>query len=461
MKTLIVDDEDTARYGIRKALRVRGTIYEAATLQAAKRILLEEQPQLILLDLNLAGEDGFEVLQQSTRLDSPPKVIVITAHGNEQIAVQAMKRGAFDYLAKPFDIDELRLVVRNAVDQIQLLQENRQLKTELAATSGYGEMIGTSDSMQKVYEMIDRVAETDVTVLLTGESGSGKELVAREIHRRSMRSDNTLVSVNCAAIPDTLIESELFGHEKGAFTDASNKRTGKFERAQDGTLLLDEIGDMALETQAKLLRVLEDKTIERLGGDTTIPVDVRIISATNQDLAELVAEKRFREDLYYRLEVVRIEIPPLRQRREDIPQLVKYFLEAFSLKHKRPLPEVTSEALNWLVRYNYPGNVRQLKNIMERTLILSTGEQIDKKDLPNEVRFFVPSQEADASGKSLEPFFNLDYKSARETFESRYLIWNLREHQNNITHTAEAIGIHRQSLQQKIKDLSLRELMDE
>ncbi|MFQ5739245.1 MAG: sigma-54-dependent transcriptional regulator [Acidobacteriota bacterium] len=460
MKILIVDDEETARYGIRKSLGIRGKLYEAANLRAAGKILEDETLDLVLLDLNLGGENGFELFEQIQQQESAPKVIIITAHGNEKTAVEAMKRGAFDYLAKPFDIDELRLLVRNVAEQVQLRRENQTLKAKLAASSGYGEMIGSGEAMMKVYDLIDKIAETDVTVLLTGESGSGKELVAREIHRNSPRVAAALVSVNCAAIPENLMESELFGHEKGAFTGATQKRIGKFEQARGGTLFLDEIGDMAPDTQAKILRALEEKRIERLGSNEAIDVDVRIISATNKDLKQMVADREFRADLYYRLEVIRLDVPPLRRHKEDIPALINYFLNLFAHKHGRERPDLTARAMARLATYHYPGNVRQLRNMLERLLILNSDGPIDEKDLPEEVRFFVPSQEVDFSGRSLEPFFSLDFKNAREAFEVKYLLWKLRQHENNITHTAEAIGIHRQSLQQKIKDLGLRRLMD-
>ncbi len=461
MKLLIVDDEEAARYGIRKALQVRGRVFEAANLQAARKILADEEPDLVLLDLNLDGQDGLELLEDTGRSDPAPKVIVITAHGSERVAVEAMKKGAFDYLAKPFDLDELRLLARNALEQIELRRENRVLRAELAAVTRHGEMIGASDAIQRVFSLLDRVAATDVTVLLSGESGSGKELVAREIHRRSSRSAADLVNVNCAALPENLIESELFGHEKGAFTGAAERRVGKFEKARCGTLFLDEIGDMALETQAKILRALESKSIERLGGNEPIPVDVRIISATNRDLKKMVEERTFREDLYYRLEVVRVEIPPLRQRKGDIPLLVGHFRDLFAQRHGRPTPEISPQAMARLTAYSWPGNVRQLRNIMESLVVLTTDGRIEEKDLPDEVRFYVPSQEIDISGNRLEPLLQMDYKTARESFELKYLLWQLRQHENNITHTAEAIGIHRQSLQQKIKDLSLRDWMED
>ncbi|HSR51623.1 MAG TPA: sigma-54 dependent transcriptional regulator [Acidobacteriota bacterium] len=456
MKILIVDDEETARYGMRKTLKVRGKVFEAGNLTAARRIFEEERPELVLLDLRLEGEDGFDLLDELMARSDPPMVIVITAHGNEKIAVEAMQRGAFHYVAKPFDIDELRLIVRNAAQQIELRQENVNLKAELAAASGYGDLIGSSEAMKQVYQLVEKVAETDVTILLTGESGSGKELVAREIHRRSPRSDKRLVCVNCAAIPENLIESELFGHEKGAFTGATQSRTGKFEQADGGTLFLDEVGDMPAETQAKILRVLEDGRIERLGGDRSIEVDVRLISATNRDLKQMVSEGDFREDLYYRLEVVQIEVPPLRLRRQDIPALVQYFSQIFAAKHERPQPEFSDEAMARLSAFHFPGNVRQLRNIVERLVVLGNQETIQVEDLPDEVVHYLPGSGVDTSGQQLEPFFQLDFKEAREEFEKRYLRWQLREHDHNITHTAQAIGIHRQSLQQKMKDLDLR-----
>ncbi len=459
MKILIVDDEETARYGLRKTLQVKGRILEAAGLAEARRIRESEQPELILLDLNLGGENGFDLLDELMAESNPPKVIVITAHGTERIAVEAMKKGAFDYVAKPFEIDELRLIVRNAWQAIHLQHENRSLRAELAAATGFGDMIGQSTAMKSVYSLIEKVAETDVTVLLMGESGSGKELVAREIHRRSGRADGKLVCVNCAAVPENLIESELFGHEKGSFTGATERRIGKFEQARRGTLFLDEIGDMPLEAQAKILRVLEERTIERLGGRDPIAVDVRIISATNKDLKQRTAEVKFREDLYYRLEVVTIEIPPLRRRREDVPLLLDYFGGVFAEKHARPKPRFAPDAMSQLISYPFPGNVRQLRNLVEKIVVLGSEGLVELNDLPDQIQSYLPGEDVDTSGLSLEPFFSMEFRSAREQFERRFLMWKLREHHHNITHTAEAIGIHRQSLQQKIKDLGLRDFV--
>ncbi len=455
MQILIVDDEETARYGIGRALASSGSAREARNLTEARKVLKSHPVELVLLDLNLGSENGFDLLEELQRHDPRPHVIVITAHGSERTAVQAMKKGAFNYLAKPFDVDELRLLVGSVKDQIELERQNRSLRAELAASSGYGDLIGSSGAIQAVYALIDRVAETSVTVLLTGESGSGKELVAREIHRRSTRKEGPLVSVNCAAIPADLIESELFGHEKGAFTGATDQRVGKFEQAHGGTLFLDEIGDMPPETQAKILRILEDGQVQRLGGRQTVAVDVRILSATNKNLPALVGDKKFREDLYYRLHVVEIDIPPLRKRPEDIPSLVTYFLQICAEKHGRPFPRLEPGVLGKLVQYSYPGNVRQLRNIVERLVVLQSGDQIGQADLPDEVQFFVPSDQADSSGTGVSQFFNLNYKEAKKAFEVRYLRHALNQHDNNITHTAEGIGLHRQSLQQKIKLLDL------
>jgi DNA-binding NtrC family response regulator len=456
MKILIVDDEETARYGMRKILASSGEILDAADLTSARQLVAEEVPDIVLLDLNLGGEDGFDLLHEIEASESPSLVIIITAHGNERVAVEAMKKGAYDYLAKPFEIDDLRLAVRNAQEQVQLRKENRRLKEQLAAATGFGDIVGRSSPMRNVFDMVEKVSGTDVTVLLTGESGAGKELVALELHKNSPRVENELVTVNCAAIPENLIESELFGHEKGAFTGATQSRVGKFERARGGTLFLDEIGDMPLETQAKILRVLEERKIQRLGSNQTISVDVRIISATHRELSQMVEERTFREDLFYRLEVVKINIPPLRERREDIPLLTEYFLDQFCRRYQKSPIKFDPSAMSLLMRYSFPGNVRQLRNLVERLVVLSSEDVILAPDLPGEIRFFDPAVGIESGSAGLEPLLNLEFKPARENFERKYLLAKLAEHKNNITHTAEAIGIHRQSLQQKIKDLDLK-----
>jgi two-component system response regulator AtoC/two-component system nitrogen regulation response regulator NtrX len=371
-----------------------------------------------------------------------------------------MKRGAYHYIAKPFDVDELRAVVRNAGESILLQRENLDLRDRLEHARGYGSIIGQSRPMTRVYSIIEKVAETDVTVLITGESGAGKELVAHAIHRESPRRQHEMVTVNCAAIPENLIESELFGHEKGAFTGAAQRRIGKFEQARRGTLFLDEIGDMPLGTQAKILRALEERKVERLGSNQPLDVDVRIISATNRDLKEMVAEGTFRSDLYYRLEVVRIELPPLRKRKDDIPLLTEFFIRQFADRHGREIQGISSQALSRLVQYDFPGNVRQLRNLVERMVVLSSNRQIEMGDLPEEIRLFDTATGQDARLLRLEPFLDLPFKEARDSFERNFLLSKLAEHDNNITHTAAAIGLHRQSLQQKIRDLDLRPLIN-
>lgn len=460
MQVLIVDDEKTARYGMEKALGKGYKTLEASNLTEARQILREKEVELVLLDLNLGGESGFDLLRELKKRGRPPLAIIITAHGSEKIAVQALKEGAFDYLAKPFELDELRLIARNAREHLELSRENVRLKSELATARGYGELVGKSPAMERVYSLIEKVADTDVTVLLTGESGSGKELVAREIHRRSPRSNKTFVVVNCAAIPSELIESELFGHEKGAFTGATDRRIGKIEQAHGGTLFLDEIGDMPLDTQAKLLRALEEKSIIRLGSNQPVDVDVRIVSATNRDLRKMVQEETFRDDLYYRLEVVRIHIPPLRRREEDIPLLIHYFMEGFSQKHNRGIKEIEPAAMRLLLQYNYPGNVRQLRNMVERLVVLADSETLTADELPPEIRSYDPASGVSLLASGMGRLLQLPFKEARKAFESHYLMTLLREHDNNITHTASTIGIHRQSLQQKIKDLKLKQYME-
>jgi len=454
-RILVVDDEPAARAGIRKALETRGyKVSEAGAVAEAQKLIEGEAPDLVLLDLNLGGEDGMDLLRSLRGRSELPLVVIITAHVSEKLAVEAIKTGAYDYIAKPFEVEELRQIVRNAMDSLTLRYENEALKRQLEQVTGYGEMLGQSSAMSHVFDLIERVADTDVTVLISGESGSGKELVAREIHRRSPRSAKPLITLNCAALPETLIESELFGHERGAFTGASDRRKGKFESAHGGSLFLDEIGDMAAETQAKVLRAIEQQTIERLGGTTSIPVNVRILSATHKDLEREVREGRFREDLYYRLKVVTIPTPPLRQRREDIPLLLAHFLAHFAEKHRRPAVQVEPEAMQSLLEYNYPGNVRELRNMAEQLVVLARADRISSADLPAAVRQYEPA-EAAGSANDLAPFFQLDFKEARQLFEKIYLAEKLRSYRNNISRTAAAIGLHRQSLQQKIRELGI------
>jgi DNA-binding NtrC family response regulator len=455
---LIVDDEVAARYGMRRALEREGYLLEeAGSADEARRRVAAAPPDLVLLDVNLPGESGLEYLKELATLPKPPLVVIITAHGSERMAVEAIKSGAHDYLAKPFEVDDLRLVVKNALETATLREENRSLRSKLAGASGFGGMLGKSEGMRRVFSTIEKVAETDVTVLVLGESGTGKELVAQEIHRRSAHRTGEFVAMNCAAMPAELIESELFGHEKGAFTGAASRRKGKFEAADGGTIFLDEIGDMSLNTQAKVLRVLENRRIERLGGDASIPVDVRVVSATHKNLEAEIAEGRFRQDLYYRLRVVTIELPPLRARREDIPILANDMLTRYAALYGLRCREIDPDALRYLVQYDWPGNVRELRNAIERALVLANGERLTVEDLPPEIlRAPARADEAPADGDSLAVPFLKDFKEARREFERIYIERRLVETGGNVTRAAELLDMHRQSLQHKLRELGIK-----
>src|SRR5688572_8627065 len=386
---MIVDDEEAARYGMRRALTTLGyNITEAGSAEAASALLKQHEPDLLLLDVNLPGLSGLDFLRELKSANgNAPLVIIVTAHGSERMAVEAVKAGAHDYLSKPFEVDDLRLVIKNAAETLQLRRENYSLRRRIEVErSQRGALIGASEAMQRVRSMIDKVAETDATVVVRGESGTGKELVARELHERnSGRRNASFVAVNCAALPSELIESELFGHEKGAFTGAAARREGKFEQADGGTLFLDEIGDMSSNVQAKLLRALEERRIERLGANESIPVDVRIVSATHRPLEQEIANNNFRADLFYRLRVVTVDIPPLRERREDIPSLVETFVRLAAERYDLPERSLSQGTLKRLVEYNWPGNVRELKNTIDRAVIMAEGDEVTPKDLPDEI----------------------------------------------------------------------------
>src|SRR5918993_63140 len=385
LRLLIVDDEEAARYGMRRALLdYPGTIDDASSIGEAREKIGATSPDLILPD-----GTGLDFLRElSGAGEEMPPVILITAYGSERMAVEAIKAGAYDYLSKPFEVDDLRLCVKNALETVRLRRENERLRTRIEReTAEQGTLLGNSVAMRRVRELIDKVAETDATVLVRGESGTGKELVARELHERSTsRRLGAFVAVNCAALPTELIESELFGHEKGAFTGAAARRAGEFEQAGGGTLFLDEIGDMSANVQAKLLRALEERKIERLGGGESIPVDVRIVSATHRPLEQDIAAGNFRADLFYRLRVVTIDIAPLRERREDIPALAETFLRLAAERYELPQRALSQGALKRLVEYNWPGNVRELKNAVERSVILAEGDELTARDLPEEIR---------------------------------------------------------------------------
>ncbi len=459
---LIVDDEEAARYGMRRALSTLGyNISEAGSAEAARALIKQQVPDLRLLDVNLPGMSGLDFLRELQGANgNGPLVVIITAHGSERMAVEAVKGGAYDYLAKPFELDDLRLVIKNAAETIELRRENYSLRRRIEVErSQRGALIGNSEAMQRVRAMIEKVAETDATVLVRGESGTGKELVARELHERNMvRRNGAFVAVNCAALPSELIESELFGHEKGAFTGAAARRQGKFEQADGGTLFLDEIGDMSANVQAKLLRALEERRIERLGSNDSIPVDVRIVSATHRPLEQEITAGSFRADLFYRLRVLTIDIAPLRERREDIPILAETFLRNAAERYELPQRTMAQAALRRLVEYNWPGNIRELKNTIDRAVIMAEGDEVGVRDLPEEITAGLSRQQADgneAESGGLRVPFTADFREDRREFERRYITRCLEHTQGNVTRAAEILGMHRQSLQHKLRQLGL------
>jgi DNA-binding NtrC family response regulator len=452
---LIVDDEPAARYGVRRALEGKYKIAEADSATSARALLAAEPSDLILLDLVMPGEDGLTFLRWMRANDIETPVLVVSALDSAKTAVDALQSGAADYIVKGYDIEELRKRVANILQLAELGAENTRLRRELVADGQFGRMLGSSAPMRRVFEMAERVAATDATVLILGESGTGKDLLAQEIHDRSPRAGKAFVAVNCAALPENLIESELFGFERGAFTGAAQQRKGKFELASGGTIFLDEIGDMNPVTQAKVLRVLENRKIERLGGSQSIAVDVRVISATHRDLSAEIAAGKFREDLYYRLRVVTLELPALREHKEDIPALVDAFLAQFGARHSRKV-KINRAALDLLSAYDWPGNVRELRNAVERSLVLCRGDEITAADLPEEIR--EGHRPLTPAGTESESAFlgESDFREAKRQFEIVYLKRKLEEHRWNVSKTAAVVGLHRQSLQEKLRELGIQ-----
>ena len=456
MKTiLIVDDEPSARYGIRRALEGAYEIFDAESAAAAREAMSRARADLILLDLVMPGEDGLSFLRWLRASGDDTPVLVVSALDTAKTAVEALQSGATDYIVKGFDIVELRKRVANLLKLHELGAENEKLRRELVAEGQFGRMLGASAAMRRLFEMAERVAPTDTTVLIFGESGTGKDLLAQEIHARSPRAAKPFVAVNCAALPENLIESELFGFEKGAFTGAAQQRKGKFELASGGTLFLDEIGDMNPVTQAKVLRALENRTIERLGGSRPIEVDVRVISATHRDLPAEILAGRFREDLYYRLRVVTLELPPLRAHKEDIALLAGAFLEQLLARHGRRA-RLSREAMELLRRYDWSGNIRELRNTLERTLVLAAGEEISADDLPEEIRAGKSPIAAARNSDGDSHLAETDFREAKRKFEIAYLQRKLAEHHWNVSKTAAEIGLHRQSLQEKLRELGIQ-----
>jgi len=438
-KILVIDDEQNIRRMLARVLSSEGFIVKEAIngLEALKR-LEEENYSLVLLDLKMPGLNGIETLKKIRKNDLNLPVIMMSAYGSILEAVEAMKLGALDYLIKPFDIEELKILIKRAIKQYELEVENIYYREEEEKRFNFDEIIGKSSTINKVLEMVKNVSPTTATVLITGESGTGKELIARAIHKNSLPKNGPFVVVNCVAFSPNLLESELFGHEKGSFTGAIAKRIGRFEMANGGTIFLDEIGEMDLSIQTKLLRVLQEKEFERVGSSKSIKVDVRILSATNKDLKKEVEERRFREDLFYRLNVFNVDVPPLRERKEDVPLIVEHLIGKYNKILNKKVKKVSLKAMELLLDYNYPGNIRELENIIERSMIMAKDEIIDEKYF----NFIHKETYIEKKGT---------LKEAEKELIIKYLIQN----KGNRTKTAEILGISRRSLQNKIKEFQI------
>ena len=452
-RILVIDDEAAIRDSLRMILEYEG--YEflgAATGQDGLAMVDRENPDLVFLDIKMPGMDGLEVLQRIKAANETVPVVMISGHATVTTAVDATKLGALDFIEKPLASERVLVTIRNAIDRSRLADENRSLKRVVEVRH---QIVGESPHLKKVMDAIRRAAPTNATVLITGESGVGKELVARAIHRNSLRSRERFVQVNCAAIPDDLIESELFGHEKGSFTGATEKQIGKFEQADKGTIFLDEVGDMSLKTQAKVLRVLQEGEVERLGSARTIKVDVRVIAATNKNLEEEIEKGTFREDLYFRLAVIPIYVPPLRERKDDIPLLVRHFADLFARDNNFRPKRVTPAAMDVLQRYRWKGNIRELRNTVERLIIMTPADSIDLPDLPESIRVDGPSR-----GPDNETVRAGTLREHKEVSERAFLVQKLRETGWNISKTAELIDTPRSNLYKKLEQYNIKQESD-
>jgi len=450
---LIVDDERATREGLRTAFEEEFDIYLASNTKEAMFILKNEPIELLLTDLRLGGDSGMDLIDSASKLSSPPVILMMTAYGSVDTAVEAMRRGAFHFVTKPLNLDEVEMLLKRALRTRTLEKENTQLSQQVKKGGSLSRIIGKSPEIRRVTDLIEQVAPTRATVLIEGESGTGKEVVANSIHHLSGRPTSKLVVVNCAALSPQLLESELFGHEKGSFTGAAQKRIGRFEQADGGTLFLDEIGEIDQTTQVKLLRVLSERSIERVGSNTPIKVDVRLIAATNRNLRQMVDEGKFREDLYFRLNVVSITMPTLRKRPEDIVLMANAFLKEFAEENQRPLKPLTDDALRSLISYEWPGNVRELRTAIEHGVVMSNDDEIASKHLPSFLKETDsrPATDVKTGQKALvaPADFNL------HALESVAIRGSLAQTGDNRTKAAELLGISRRTLQRKIKELGL------
>jgi DNA-binding NtrC family response regulator len=439
---LIVDDEFSVRDSLQKWFKSDGFRVETAEdAKMALNRLQEGKWDLALIDIKMPGMDGMELQRRIKAIDENVITIMITAYATVETAVQAMKEGAADYITKPFDPDELTVVINRVFKEKDLAEENIRLRKKIDSMARHDEIVGESPAMKKVFELVETVAQTDATVLIRGESGTGKELIARAIHSNSPRRYFPIIPINCGALPETLLESELFGHEKGAFTGAQYRRKGKLEMADSGTLFLDEIGNISMKTQLDLLSVLETKEFTRIGGNDFIRVDFRVICATNKNLEQAIKEETFREDLYYRVNVFTIYLPPLRENRSDIPPLAEHFVKKYAMAMNKRVREILPGAMDLLVRYNWPGNVRELENAIERAMVVAKGEAIREEDLPFQLKSEIRTPASD-SLEEVEKFHILNILNRMD--------WN-------ITHSADMLNIDRQTLYNKIKKYGLQQ----
>ncbi len=443
---LIVDDEKNTREGLSRALRGEYAVAEAENGQRALEWLDAHAADVVLSDLRMPGMDGMALLSRLLGREPKPVLILLTAYGNIETAVEAMKRGAYDFLAKPVNLDRLELLLKRALAERRLGAENRRLKAQLDSKYGFENIIGASPAMQEVFDVIRQVAPTRATVLIQGESGTGKELVARALHQCGPRAQGPFVPVHCAALAPTLLESELFGHEKGAFTGAVERRRGRFELADGGTLFLDEVSEIDAALQVKILRVLEERQFERVGGTETVNVDVRLVAATNRDLRQQVAAGKFREDLFYRLYVVNVALPPLRERDGDIVLLAQHYLRTLAAENGKKVAALTPDAMDALAAYAWPGNVRELRNVIERMVVLSTGDKLTVRDLPASLR----DAAGRAGGGGARP------GRALRDAERQLIEETLRRHKGHRTQAALDLGISRRTLHRKLNEFGLR-----
>ena len=445
---LIVDDEKNTREGLRLSLEDDFDVYVSANIEGANDVLQNETVDVLVTDLRLGADDGMDLIESALSMPNSPICIMMTAYGSVDTAVEAMKRGAYHFVTKPLNIDQLEILIKRALNTRLLKEENTQLKRQVEKKFTISNILGHSAAMQPVFETIEQVAPSKATVLIDGKNGTGKELVAKAIHNLSGRPKSKLITVHCAALSPQLLESELFGHERGAFTGATEKRIGRFEQADGGTLFLDEIGEIDLSIQVKLLRALGERTIERVGGNKTISIDVRLIVATNRNIPELVAAGEFREDLFYRLNVVRITLPPLNERIEDIPLLANAFLKEFAKENNKPVKELSSEAMRALNKHDWPGNVRELRTAIEHGVVMSNSTKITLRHLPASIRgeSVVNVHTINAASEDKEQPFNL------EKSETKLIMAALNHTNENRTEAAKLLGISRRTLQRKIKD---------